>query len=506
MKYYECMPDLRELDLWGKPIGKKYEDKDWDALTVEEMKADFDWKSDVLDAFGEEVNCATFYQEYLFRELMDGSELGEDYKVALTEYDAEAGAKYHKVDVEDIDDYLNLDDVALSPCLFHMNWRKKKLLNYVSAFVLDIDKCRPKNLQRFFMLFDENRVLRPTFIANSGSGVHFYYLLDEMFPIDSVNHSANNKIAEEIYKSLYDEIAKKEWWKDAQRHWIGQDYRVVNSRTKFNQVSRIFKVGDLYTIQDLIDHFDIKIKATKRFATPQMVKYAKGIAINLKLDPPDFENFSETYKFIAEHKEADYIFRQERKAKYEEQEIKKGKKCSKSKSKPQKWYKRTYEHMKDNTAAGYRFSSMKALAIIAYIEEVDRDIFLADIRQLADYWSKLDWKGDDFNLKNVEAIERFFDNAEKYQASSHTLEEWLGYEFRRVPVKRNGRSQKEHMAVMRAIQQVVNPNWRENSPHSGRNSKKEVVHQWQRQHPEGRKIDCERDTGLSRHTVLKWWE
>ncbi len=32
------------------------------------------------------------------------------------------------------------------------------------------------------------------------------------------------------------------------------------------------------------------------------------------------------------------------------------------------------------------------------------------------------------------------------------------------------------------------------------------VQNWRQQHPDGRKIDCERETGLSRHTVLKWWE
>lgn len=29
---------------------------------------------------------------------------------------------------------------------------------------------------------------------------------------------------------------------------------------------------------------------------------------------------------------------------------------------------------------------------------------------------------------------------------------------------------------------------------------------WRLTHPDGRKIDCERETGLSRHTVLKHWE
>ena len=192
MKKYMNMPDNRPLDDWGKPIGKPYEKKDWDQLTPEEMMADFEWKSDILASAGEEVTGATFYQDYLFRELYDG-DLAEvfDYKILLTEYDADEGSKMHKVDVEDLHQYLHLKDVALSPCLFYRNWRNKALLNYVSAFVLDIDKLRPQHLRRFFKLFDEGRLLRPTFVANSGSGVHFYYLLDRMLKCDSRYNEAN---------------------------------------------------------------------------------------------------------------------------------------------------------------------------------------------------------------------------------------------------------------------------------------------------------------------------
>ena len=40
----------------------------------------------------------------------------------------------------------------------------------------------------------------------------------------------------------------------------------------------------------------------------------------------------------------------------------------------------------------------------------------------------------------------------------------------------------------------------------GRPPKREVVQEWRARHPDGRKIDCEKDTGLSRHTVLRWWD
>lgn len=502
MKSYENVPDTRPLDDWGKPIGKPYKEKDWNHLTPEEMMADFDWKSDILDSYGEEVGQATFYQDYLFRELYnDTLESKFEYKIILTEYDAAENNKIHKVEVDDIQDYLHLNDVAISPCLFYANWRKKRLLNYVSAFVLDIDKLRPWHLQRFIRLFEEGRLLMPTFIANSGSGVHFYYLLDQMLRCDSNYHEAENQIAEAVYNGLYNEIIKKEKWSDAQRHWIGQDYRVVNSRTKLNQISKIYKVGETYTIEQLIDYFDIKIDRKKRYASKRMVKYAGNIARDLKLDPPDYTNAKETYTFIKANKDEAYRFREQRR----EERAKKAAKGKKAK-RPVTWYKNTLAYMQDHTQPGHRFSAMKALAIIAFKESVPREVFVDDIEALSEYWSAFNWKGDRFNEKNVEAIVRLFDNGSKYSnTTSEVLEQWLGYKFKRIGNKRNGRSQEEHLGRARAVQAFDDPegSWRNKE---GRPSAEQTVQEYRKAHPEAKKADCIRDTGLSKPTVYKWWD
>ena len=74
--------------------------------------------------------------------------------------------------------------------------------------------------------------------------------------------------------------------------------------------------------------------------------------------------------------------------------------------------------------------------------------------------------------------------------------------------KRNGRKQSVHVGMMRVIQGFLDPDgaWRNKDGRpKGSGTKKEIVAAWREKNPEGRKIDCERETGLSRHTVLKWW-
>ena len=53
------------------------------------------------------------------------------------------------------------------------------------------------------------------------------------------------------------------------------------------------------------------------------------------------------------------------------------------------------------------------------------------------------------------------------------------------------------------MKQKGKSDWREGN---GRPNKEQLVKQWRIDNPQGKKIECERELGLSRHTVLKWWD
>lgn len=75
--------------------------------------------------------------------------------------------------------------------------------------------------------------------------------------------------------------------------------------------------------------------------------------------------------------------------------------------------------------------------------------------------------------------------------------------------KRNGRKQEQHIKIMNAIRDIEHPDgeWRnkEGRP-KGSSQQKKLVEKWQKSHPDGKKADCIRDTGLSKPTVYKWWQ
>lgn len=58
--------------------------------------------------------------------------------------------------------------------------------------------------------------------------------------------------------------------------------------------------------------------------------------------------------------------------------------------------------------------------------------------------------------------------------------------------------------VVWALQQTLNISTKETQVKN--NDNYNIVQNWKRQHIQGKKIDCARDTGLSRPTIDKYWE
>lgn len=72
--------------------------------------------------------------------------------------------------------------------------------------------------------------------------------------------------------------------------------------------------------------------------------------------------------------------------------------------------------------------------------------------------------------------------------------------------KRNGRKQDQHLKIARFTRDLNydDPNGWINK--EGAPTKQSIVQKWRLEHPEGKKADCIRDTGLTKPTVYKWWD
>ena len=61
------------------------------------------------------------------------------------------------------------------------------------------------------------------------------------------------------------------------------------------------------------------------------------------------------------------------------------------------------------------------------------------------------------------------------------------------------------MNKMKALKKQLGEIVNEGRP-KGSGTAQERVYEWRQKHPEGRKADCHRDTGLDPKTIRKWWD
>ena len=163
----------------------------------------------------------------------------------------------------------------------------------------------------------------------------------------------------------------------------------------------------------------------------------------------------------------------------------------------------------DEIRVGHRFYGIMTLAIYAKKCGIDEDELRQDAFSLLKPYD--DMSVEDINRFTKDdvvcALEMFNEDYVTFPRDDIAKLSGLS-----MPVnKRNWRKQSDHLEIARAIRDIGvrqkgKKDWREgNGRPVGSGIAKERVSEWREQHPEGRKADCHRDTGLDPKTIRKWW-
>lgn len=476
--------------------------KAFDKLTAEERRADFHQKNMVLQSYYQPIPAILFYSDYLFHDMNE-----EEFRPSIILYEEESDgeeaiARRKTVCLEDLPDYFGRHDVAINPCGYWNNYPKGDLMRRIYAFGMDVDEVRPDTMGHLINHIEHGRFPRPTAITNSGSGVHFFFILDVALQVGSKEkYLQNKKLAQQVYFMLHKRLM--DLYPGVQKHHIGQDYRVVGSVTKFGDITTAWESGRFWNIEDLaeavgVDSEEFYLPMTRASAPMQL--YAKSIAKSLDLPEPDMEKSREVYDFIAEHKDTAYEIR------CAERE-----RTGKKKKKLGGWYETTWNRVYTRTKPGNRFNAMKGLAIVAYKANISEERFEHDLYQLSTLWQERIWKGaDPFNADNVEAIMRMFRNGERYRKTRReTLEGYFGWKWPRKSKRReNPLPQAEHLELARLRKEQKKRSGTLKNPEGrpvGSGTAQEKVQQYRSEHPDANVTDVARALGISRPTVYKWW-
>ena len=414
---------------------------------IEVIREQYEEKNQVLGEYGEQVSAWDLYEDVF-------GDLEKEIPVVIIDDDEEK--RIRSMRISDAIEFGSVrNDTLIGGCTYFNNWISKKSARDLHTFIIDFDNAYSGvvlwALQHDWESANGEKFAKPTYIVNSGTGLHLYFVLTEPVP---VYHSMTQNI-DKLYRSLAIQQSQRVYV-ERQIQWFGQDFRCAGGLNKYDWENTIFKVGDKWDIDDL------------------------GKAVGL--EDVHFIRYGEK--------------RQQKKTGRRKRQKVVGWKTDRA------FYDYALENCRQKTKEGNRYLSMCALSVIAYKCGVDQAELERDLESLLPVYNKGAVR--QVKLKEVRSAMKMY--SEKAVATPReSLEHWQGWEYK--PIKRNGRKRAIHLKGARAIQAINDEangtNWRDGN---GRKSKADQVIQWRSEHPEGKKSDCSRETGLSKSTVYRHWE
>lgn len=411
----------------------------------EYIQEQYEEKNNVLEAFGEQVSAFTLYEDIF-------TDLTQEIPVVIIDDDSNE----KRIRVMTIEDAIELgscrNDVLIGGCTYFNNWISKKSARDIYTLIIDYDNAYSGvllyALQHDWESANGEPFAKPTYIVNSGTGLHLYFTFQEPIP----NYHSMTENIDKMYRALAIQQSRRVYV-ERQVQWFGQDFRCAGGLNKYGWENTIFKIGEKWDPDELAKAVGLDIHFTrygeKRTRKPVQKKHRRRHTTGWKTNPA--------------------------------------------------FYEYALENCRDKTHEGHRYMSMCALSCIAYKCGISREQLENDLIGLLPTYNK----GAERIVKENEvrsAMKMY--NSKAVLTPRDSLEHWQGWEYK--PIKRNGRKQSAHLQRARAVQAIDYPDgeWRNTK---GQPPKRDIVVTWRKNNPDGRKADCIRETGLDRKTVSKYW-
>ena len=419
---------------------------------IEVIREQYDEKNMILSQYGEQVSAWDLY-ETIF------DDMEQEIPVVIIDED-ENEKRIRTMTISDAVEFGSVrNDTLIGGCTYFNNWISKKSAKSLYTFIIDYDNAYSgvllHALQNNWESANGEPFPMPTYIVNSGTGLHLYFVMTEPIP---VYHSMTQNI-DKLYRALAIQQSRRVYVQ-TQIQWFGQDFRCAGGLNKYDWENTVFKVGDKWDIDEL------------------------GKAVGLK--DVHFIRYGEK--------------RQKKKGERRKRQKIVGWKTDRA------FYDYALRNCKEKTTEGHRYLSMCALSVIAYKCGVDQYELETDLESLLPVYNKGAMR--QIKPKEIQSALKMY-NEKAMATPRESLEHWQGWEYH--PIKRNGQKQRDHLEEARAIRDIRSRRRGEawdahNGRKKGSGSKAEQVQKWRSDHPEGKKADCIRETGLSKPTVYKWWD
>ena len=454
---------------------------------LEQMRQLYREKNEHLEKFLEPVTPFEFYREIFPEGSLERRGHYEDAKgngIAITvpkgengialEIEGDGKARRHTItdELDTLQELQDTDFTIMSPISYFGRQRSGKNARYLYALVFDLDGVGMPQLRDTLHQMNKDILPKATFVVNSGTGLHLYYVLSEPVPM----YPQNQKYLKELKYALTRQIWNRftSTIREPQMQGVLQGFRVIGSSSKLGREFPVvaYRLGGTVELEKLLDYIPDSNGEQQRI---------HGLMIKRRLSLAE-----------AKEKYPDW---------YERRVVKKERRG--------RWtvkrdlYDWWLHRIREEIHVGHRFYGIMTLAIYAKKCDIDEDELRQDAFALLQPY-------DDMSIEDINrftkddivcALEMFNEDYVTFPRDDIAKISGLS-----MPVnKRNWRNQEQHLQFARGIREIKSK-LGEDVTGGGRPSECSRVLTWRQQHPEGRKADCHRDTGLDPKTIRKWWD
>lgn len=369
----------------------------------------------------------------------------------------------------------------------------QKTIGRLYAIAIDVDDMKPEKLEETFKY--DFFGFKPTYIVQSGTGMHFYYILDYPLPMLYSYRPKIRQLKMALAKYFVNADVSYSHTKPDPQEWDKQ-FRVVGSKSKVSgKFVNAYKVGGVWKIEDLV-HLVNKGRPSEKIG--------------------EFESWE--LKGKSGMTRAEWLAKTAEIKKEREEKYGKG---TKLRVGGRGYYDSWIERILDDDSLGSRFHR----TCILYSDAAFCGISFSEVDDFATttlyhYYNQPQVaKGNPFLMSDIKSASKFYNSAERYKSFSlDKIYDMTGILLPRA--KRNYNSQDVHLKMARFMRDEVygkKDTWREGNgrPVGSKDSKQrertadskeQLVRAYLQEHPDAKKVDVIRETGLSKPTVYKWYD
>ena len=461
--------------------------------TVEEYQALYKEKNAHLEQFLEQVSPFEFYREIFPEGSFERKGHYEDKKpngiavslpgkggsvngIALgIEGDGKARRYIITDDLKMLEELMDTDFTIMAPISYYGKKRSGKFARFLYALVFDIDGVGMPQLRDVLHQMNKDILPKATFVVNSGTGLHLYYVLSEPVPMYPQNQHYLKELKYSLTRQIWNRYTSS--IKQPQMQGLMQGFRVVGSGTKLGKGYPVvaFQFGGRVELDDLLEYIPAS-NGERQKLQGILKKSSMPLAVAKEKYPDWYER---------------RIVKGERRGRWT------------VKRDLYDWWLR---RIQDEIRVGHRYHGIMTLAIYAKKCGIEEEELRQDAYSLILPYDEMSIEEvNRFTREDVEAALSMF-NEDYVTFPRDDIARLSGMS---MPVnKRNWRKRKEHIQVMntmKALKKQLGEAVPVGRP-QGSGTAQERVYQWRQQHPEGRKADCHRETGLDPKTIRKWWD